>query len=257
MQTPPDKMGLVNDVGAGHTHGLASKLMKSNTNNRTPRRKAQQLRPPPKKKLNLQKTVSTDTFLSREENASGAKEGPSYFESNRYDSNTLGLSLDSNKPPVDHLYLTPRDTSDAKSTHSNITPRSLLSNEEDEAPTDQKDINNPIQEEKQIVKPVFTVEGQIPNGHSREFDVSRGADSVSRQPSVGSVESTKLKQDSVGARRKAVYDRPQSSASTWRENTMRGPTYHYWAKETYFDCEFYIYGHKYQSEYQHQQKIVY
>ena len=42
--------------------------------------------------------------------------------------------------------------------------------------------------------------------------------------------------------------RPKSSDSSWRERTIFGPMSHYKAHETYFDCEFYIYGHKYQSK---------
>lgn len=42
--------------------------------------------------------------------------------------------------------------------------------------------------------------------------------------------------------------RPGSTETAWLEGSMAGPRQHYRAQETYFDCEFYIYGHKYQSK---------
>ena len=42
--------------------------------------------------------------------------------------------------------------------------------------------------------------------------------------------------------------RPRSTEGAWLEGSFTGPRQHYRAQETYFDCEFYIYGHKYQSE---------
>ena len=48
--------------------------------------------------------------------------------------------------------------------------------------------------------------------------------------------------------KRVSYQRPFSTHSTRMENTMKGPIYNYKAKETYFDTEFYVYGHKYQSE---------
>ncbi|XP_071547693.1 arrestin domain-containing protein 17-like [Panulirus ornatus] len=42
--------------------------------------------------------------------------------------------------------------------------------------------------------------------------------------------------------------RPNSSECAWLESSIKGPRQHYRAQETYFDCEFYIYGHKYQKE---------
>lgn len=44
--------------------------------------------------------------------------------------------------------------------------------------------------------------------------------------------------------------RPGSREKTLLDGTLSGPRQHYRAQETYFDCEFYIYGHKYQSEWQ-------
>ncbi|XP_053640537.1 arrestin domain-containing protein 17-like [Cherax quadricarinatus] len=40
--------------------------------------------------------------------------------------------------------------------------------------------------------------------------------------------------------------RPRSTESAWLQGSISGPRQHYRAQETYFDCEFYIYGHKYQ-----------
>ncbi|XP_068216039.1 arrestin domain-containing protein 3-like isoform X2 [Palaemon carinicauda] len=42
--------------------------------------------------------------------------------------------------------------------------------------------------------------------------------------------------------------RPNSSEHKWRETSVGGPIQHFMAQETYFDCEFYIYGHKYQKD---------
>ncbi|KAK7081824.1 hypothetical protein SK128_009896 [Halocaridina rubra] len=42
--------------------------------------------------------------------------------------------------------------------------------------------------------------------------------------------------------------RPNSSEHSWRETSVSGPLQHFRAQETYFDCEFYIYGHKYQKD---------
>lgn len=42
--------------------------------------------------------------------------------------------------------------------------------------------------------------------------------------------------------------RPRSSEQAWKEASLDGPKQHFRAQETYFDTEFYIYGHKYQSE---------
>ncbi|XP_064098042.1 uncharacterized protein LOC135209263 isoform X4 [Macrobrachium nipponense] len=45
-----------------------------------------------------------------------------------------------------------------------------------------------------------------------------------------------------------IIHRPNSSEHEWRESTFGGPIQHFRAQETYFDCEFYIYGHKYQKD---------
>ncbi|XP_066945548.1 thioredoxin-interacting protein-like isoform X1 [Macrobrachium rosenbergii] len=45
-----------------------------------------------------------------------------------------------------------------------------------------------------------------------------------------------------------IIHRPNSSEHEWREATFGGPIQHFRAQETYFDCEFYIYGHKYQKD---------
>ncbi|XP_047493442.1 arrestin domain-containing protein 17-like [Penaeus chinensis] len=42
--------------------------------------------------------------------------------------------------------------------------------------------------------------------------------------------------------------RPRSSEHAWKEASLDGPKQHYRAQETYFDTEFYIYGHKYQKD---------
>lgn len=42
--------------------------------------------------------------------------------------------------------------------------------------------------------------------------------------------------------------RPTSGQSIWGDGIVKGPRQHFQAMETYFDCEFYIYGHKYQSK---------
>ncbi|XP_050687693.1 arrestin domain-containing protein 17-like isoform X2 [Eriocheir sinensis] len=42
--------------------------------------------------------------------------------------------------------------------------------------------------------------------------------------------------------------RPGSTETAWLEGSLAGPRQHYRAQETYFDCEFYIYGHKYQKD---------
>ncbi|XP_045138302.1 LOW QUALITY PROTEIN: arrestin domain-containing protein 17-like [Portunus trituberculatus] len=42
--------------------------------------------------------------------------------------------------------------------------------------------------------------------------------------------------------------RPRSTEGAWLEGSFKGPRQHYRAQETYFDCEFYIYGHKYQKD---------
>ncbi|KAK3863365.1 hypothetical protein Pcinc_030862 [Petrolisthes cinctipes] len=42
--------------------------------------------------------------------------------------------------------------------------------------------------------------------------------------------------------------RPSTAERAWLEGTLMGPRQHYRAQETYFDCEFYIYGHKYQKD---------
>ncbi|XP_018020018.1 uncharacterized protein LOC108676457 [Hyalella azteca] len=86
-------------------------------------------------------------------------------------------------------------------------------------------------------KPVFTIDRVISYGQNFVKPYLAPGRNVKKDSTFSSKKSN---------RRKGEFGRPKSSCSVVRENTLRGPTYHYRAIETYFDCEFYIYGHKYQ-----------
>ncbi|KAG7157322.1 Arrestin domain-containing protein 17-like 1 [Homarus americanus] len=63
---------------------------------------------------------------------------------------------------------------------------------------------------------------------------------------------TDLREDGSGsachASARRLSQRPNSTECAWLESSLSGPKQHYRAQETYFDCEFYIYGHKYQKD---------
>ena len=102
---------------------------------------------------------------------------------------------------------------------------------------------------------VFTIEGKIAKNENRSnnkksfkyFGPKRESINDSSNSSQNSSHNNNQENgNNYNGQKKVTYERPQSTYSRRKENTIRGPTYYYKAKETYFECEFYIYGHKYQ-----------
>ena len=86
--------------------------------------------------------------------------------------------------------------------------------------------------------------GYIPDnpGSDDDHDIGGGGSSG------GSSRSYASDRRSGNCGRVTALSRPRSTEGAWLEGSFKGPRQHYRAQETYFDCEFYIYGHKYQSE---------
>lgn len=223
----------MNGVGAGHNHGLASKLMKRNAplKHNTPARAKVK-----KSTQNVIKSTSVGNGVILNRNESRLK-----AQSDSVDLVTISRQASEDRvDPVGGFAHDSREISHSSS-HSRQSQFSIRPNEAGSSLESDTDFDE---------KKIFTVENElnIPNGIINQNSSLKylPPDRGGTIQSSGSQTSSNLYEN---VRRKPTYERPYSSTSLRRENTMKGPTYYYKAKETYFDCEFYIFGHKYQSKF--------